>query len=422
MSISLSLNSELQPATASGEQAVSAVAKLQDFLTEQAEATDQDGRFARDSVDALVDAGVFAASVPTDLGGFGVERLHDLTVITSRIARSDASVAVAYYMHIALAWYFARVVRFEADGEPGYLPRAEWLEAIGRRRMLLCSAVAERGADYWNLATTATASYNGWVVNGHKILASVSPAATHFYCRLKAVRGEGNHLASAMIPADTPGVRVEDDWQGLGLRGSGSGSVLFSECVVPDNALMVRGPWGKRDAGMLEGRAVSGMGLNGVALGIAEAARDHALEALTRPSSNRKRSGSAVKAAVTEMEAALTAARGTLSAALQDFDSLLLRNKPQVVTDDMSRAMMKECQLVSMTVERAATTVVDLAMRLTGGASYQARHPLARAYRDVRAAAFMPPYSPPEEAVDFVADTTLGLPEARTPDPQEGDR
>ena len=73
----------------------------------------------------------------------------------------------------------------------------------------------------------------------------------------------------------------------------------------------------------------------------------------------------------------------------------------------MSRAMMKECQSVSLVVERVATEVVDHAMRLVGGASYHAWHPLARAYRDVRAAAFMPPYSPPEEAVDFIADTAL---------------
>ncbi|MBC2879516.1 MULTISPECIES: acyl-CoA dehydrogenase family protein [Streptomyces] len=409
MSISLSLNSELRPATTSGEQAVAAVAKLHDFLAEQARITDQEGRFARDSVEALAEAGVFAATVPVELGGLGVERLHDLTMITARIARADASVAVAYYMHIALAWYFARVVRFGADTEPGYLPRREWLEAIGERRMLLCSAVAERGADYWNLATTATASYNGWAVNGRKILASLSPAATHFYCRLKAERGDGAHLASAMIPADTPGVHVEDDWDGLGLRGSGSGSVVFSDCVVPEEALLVRGPWGKRDAGMLEGRAVSGMGLNGVYLGLAEAARDQALESLSRPASSRPRTttSSSVRTAVAEMEIALTAARGTLATALQDFDSYLLLNKPQVVTDDMSRAMMKECQAVSLVVERAAVAVIDHAMRLTGGASYHARHPLARAYRDVRAAAFMPPYSPPEEAADFLAETSL---------------
>ncbi|MEU2085515.1 acyl-CoA dehydrogenase family protein [Streptomyces albus] len=404
----LSLNSELRPATTGGEQAVAAVTKLHDFLAKEAEVTDREGRFAGQSVQALADVGVFAAAAPSDLGGFGVERLHDLTVLTAAIARADPSVAVAHYMHTALAWYFARVVRFGADGEPGYLPRREWLEAIGARRMLLCSAVAERGADYWNLATTAKPSYNGWVVNGRKILASVSPAATHFYCRLKAERGKGAHLASAMIPADTPGVHVEDDWQGLGLRGSGSGTVEFSDCVVPEDALLVRGPWGKRDASMLEGRAVSGMGLNGVYLGLAEAARDEALAALNRPSERRRTASAAVKTSVAEMETALAAARGTLATALQDFDSYLLTNKPQVTTDDVSRAMMKECQTVSTVVERAATTVVDHAMRVTGGASYTAHHPLARAYRDVRAAVFMPPYSPPEESVDFLAGVTLG--------------
>jgi len=211
-------------------------------------------------------------------------------------------------MHIALAWYFARVVRFGADDEPGFLPRRNWLKAIGDRRMLLCSAVAERGADYWNLATTATASGHGWVVNGRKILASISPAATHFYCRLKAERGDGQHLASAMIPASSPGVHVEDDWQGLGLRGSGSGSVVFTECVVPHEALLVRGPWGRRDVGMLEGRAVSGMGLNGVYLGLAEAARDHALRTLTTSSPGRRErmSSASVKTEVAEMEIALT--------------------------------------------------------------------------------------------------------------------
>ncbi|MQS38535.1 acyl-CoA dehydrogenase family protein [Streptomyces katsurahamanus] len=412
MPIPLSLNSELRPVTANGEHMVAAVADHHDFLAEQARATDAEGRFARESVEALVDAGVFAAPAPVELGGSGVERLRDLTVITARIARADASVAVAHAMHTALAWYFARVVRFSADGDAGCPPRREWLRAIGERRMLLCSAVAERGADYWNLATTATATPDGWVVNGRKILASVSPAATHFYCRLRAERGGGRHLASAMIPASTPGVRVGDDWQGLGLRGSGSGSVLFEGCVIPDEALMVRGPWGRRDPAMLEGRAVSGMGLNGVYLGLAEAARDHALRALATgtPSGRARVRSAAVKTAVAEMETALTAARGTLGAGLRDFDAQLLLNRPWSVTAETGRAMMKECQTVSLVVGRAAREVVDHAMTLTGGASYTAGHPLARAYRDVRAAPFMPPYSPPEEAVDFLADTTLGEP------------
>nr|ACH85569.1 CetI [Actinomyces sp. Lu 9419] len=406
----LTVNSALRPATRAGEQTLGSVVALHDAVAESAAKSDAAGSFAHDAVTALVEAGVFAACVPQDMGGGGVERLHDLTVLTAQIARADASVAVAYYMHTALAWYFARVVRFGVDSTPGYLPRREWLEAIGERRMLLCSAVAERGADYWNLRTTATASYRGWVVNGRKILATLSPAATHFYCRLRAEHGDGHYLASAMIPASATGVRVNDDWDGLGLRGSGSGSVEFAECLIPEDALLVRGPWGRRDPGMLEGRAVSGMGLNGVHLGIGEASRDLALRSLAKPSpTGRERTGAAsVRYSIAEMEIALTAARSALTCGLQDFDSHLMLNRPQVLTDDQARAMMHECQAVSTVVERAVTTVVDHAMRVVGGASFAASHPLARAYRDVRAAAFMPPYSPPEEGVDFLADSALG--------------
>jgi alkylation response protein AidB-like acyl-CoA dehydrogenase len=103
------------------------------------------------------------------------------------------------------------------------------------------------------------------------------------------------------------------------------------------------------------------------------------------------------------MEIALITARGVLAAALQDFDAHLTQNGPQALSDQMCHGMMKVCQSVSFVVERAATDVIDHAMRLVGGSSYAARHPLARAYRDVRAAAFMLPYSPPEEAMDFIA-------------------
>jgi alkylation response protein AidB-like acyl-CoA dehydrogenase len=399
------LGCELEPVTYSGFQTVAAVTNLHDLLAEWAATDDAEGRFASKSVQALVDAGVFAAAVPVDLGGFGVERLHDITVITARIARADASVAVAFYMHIALAWYFARVVRFGTEQQSHGFPRLQWLEAIGGRSMLLCSAVTERGADYWNLNTTATPSRGGWIINGRKVLASASPAATHFYCRLKASIGHRHYLASAMIPADTPGVHLDNNWDGLGLRGSGSGDVVFADCPLPENALLIRGEWGRRDPRMLEGRAVSGLGLNGVYLGMAEEAHDVAVATLEKSPTGRRRrlSAASVRVGIAEMEIALITARGVLAAALQDFDAHLTQNGPQALSDQMCHGMMKVCQSVSFVVERAATDVIDHAMRLVGGSSYAARHPLARAYRDVRAAAFMLPYSPPEEAMDFIA-------------------
>ncbi len=61
-----------------------------------------------------------------------------------------------------------------------------------------------------------------------------------------------------------------------------------------------------------------------------------------------------------------------------------------------------------MIVERSGGEAVDLAMQLCGGQSYRADHPLARMYRDIRAAAFMRPWAPAEEWLDFLAEATIG--------------
>ena len=54
-----------------------------------------------------------------------------------------------------------------------------------------------------------------------------------------------------------------------------------------------------------------------------------------------------------------------------------------------------------------ARRIVDRALTLSGGAGYRNGHPLARAYRDVRAGAFMHPLGT-NRAYDLVADVALG--------------
>src|ERR687898_783647 len=52
------------------------------------------------AIDALKEAGYFAAPVPLPLGGLGVSSAHDLVVASSRLARGDASVAIGVNMHL----------------------------------------------------------------------------------------------------------------------------------------------------------------------------------------------------------------------------------------------------------------------------------------------------------------------------------
>ena len=67
-----------------------------------------------------------------------------------------------------------------------------------------------------------------------------------------------------------------------------------------------------------------------------------------------------------------------------------------------------EVQAAKAFLADAAVRVVDRALALTGGAGYLAGHPLAKAYRDARAAGFMHPFGA-NRALDFVARAAVGL-------------
>lgn len=402
------LTTGLSPVTDEGAKACTVIDGLAGFLAERAVHNDREGRFAADSVAALNDAGVLAACAPVEDGGFGVTSLYDLAVIVNRLARADASVAVAATMHLALTWYYARTVR-STPADRLELPMPDWLRAVGRREMIVCSSVAEPGAKPWELTTSAVRSDDGWVVNGRKVLASISPAATHFYTRVRGETADGPVQASAMIPLSAHGVLVKDNWNGLGLRGSGSGEVVFDDVPVPAAAIVPRGPWGKPLAPGYDGRAANTAPTVAVYLGIAEAARDSALAAVSGSTSGRARSASAGgQALVAELELRVAAARGALHTALSTLDEHVTDARPRAMEPELSKQLLKECLSAGMIVERSGGEAVDLAMQLCGGQSYRADHPLARMYRDIRAAAFMRPWAPAEEWLDFLAEATIG--------------
>jgi hypothetical protein len=92
---------------------------------------------------------------------------------------------------------------------------------------------------------------------------------------------------------------------------------------------------------------------------------------------------------------------------LLSFDAELADRAPRTLPAPLGRALMKDCISAGMIVERAAIEVVDMAMQICGGASFHARHPLARLVRDVRAISFMRPFAPASHWSDFLSQETL---------------
>lgn len=402
------LTAHPRPVTDAGQRLCAVVDGLAGHLADQAAENDRAGRFAAPSVRRLEEAGLLAACVPVADGGAGLDSVHDLGVVTARLAEADASVATAVFMHLALSMHFARTA---AAAPARDTPQRRWTRAIGERRMIVCSTVTEPGTSAWLPATVAVPEGGGWTVTGRKAMASLSPVATHFYTRLRAETPDGPMIGSVLIPGDLKGVEVHDSWDGHGLRGSGSGTVAFDRVRLPWEAVGFRGRWGERPGtGALGGKVRVAAPLLGVPLGIAEAAHRTALAALSGDGQGssgagdgtpgRRRTGAAgTTAALAELETALVSARGVLRCLLLDVDAH--------DADAHGPDLMRACIAAGTVVERAALHAVDLAMQLCGGGSYRAGHLLGRLARDVRATMFMRPHAPAEEWADVLADLAL---------------
>jgi alkylation response protein AidB-like acyl-CoA dehydrogenase len=388
----------LHARTAAGAELVALAERLACELAPAAADNDRDAIFPFESVAALHDAGYFAAPVPRELGGLGVESLHDLVVASSRLARGDASLAIGVNMHMAVLDNVVR--RWRRATSSGDVRRAaafgETLADVAHDRLVIATAGSEPGQDLSRPATTATRTPAGWRIDGRKIFCTMSPAATVLFTAVTFLDDDGGErYGYARIPQSAEGVVIHDDWDGMGMRSSGSHTITFDGVELPAAALRGGFPIGA-DAGYMEANLNAGLFHAAASLGIAESAHDVATAGLYARELDARSQMLAADAAV-----ALTAARGTLSRAAglaEDY----LDGSIEALED-----VFTEVQAAKAFVNETTVRIVDLSLALAGGAAYRAGHPIARAYRDVRAGAFMHPLGA-NRAYELVANVSLG--------------
>jgi alkylation response protein AidB-like acyl-CoA dehydrogenase len=205
-----------------------------------------------------------------------------------------------------------------------------------------------------------------------------------------------------MIPRDTPGVVVHDDWDALGMRASASNSVSFEAVQLPPSAL--RGGFATGDGvEYMERNLTAGLFHAAAALGIAESAHASAADRLARRDELDPRSQ--VLAAESLVDLSASRAVFSRSAALIDEHQAL--NPSSRGTADELTSLFAEAQSAKAFIGDAAVRIVDRALALSGGAGYLNGSPLARAYRDVRATAFMHPLGA-NRAYAFLGEVAAG--------------
>lgn len=355
-------------------------------FAERAAKHDREGSFPFENFAELKEAGYLKLTVPRAFGGDEIS-LYELVQLQERIAYGDGSTALGVGWHVGQVLHLRTVKRW-----PEAL-FAELCRDIVRDGAMINSFASEAASGSPSRGgkpeTTAVRADDGWRITGRKTFSTLSPILDRFI--VTAYIPEEDAAAEFLVRRSDR-VTVEETWDTIGMRGTGSHDVVLDGAWT--GLEMRLPPKGPDDGGgwMLHIPACYS--------GIALATRDFALEFARGYRPNHLAEPIAALPAVRqqfgEIEALLRTGRQMLYAAAEHWDRAGAEERP---------ALKAELGLAKYVVANNALRIVDLAMRIVGGASLSRKLPLERYYRDVRAGLHNPPMD--SSVLQMLADSAL---------------
>src|SRR5262252_5861947 len=215
---------------------ISIVRELGPAFAARAAAHDGDDSFVADNYKDLRARRLFSAGVPAELGGGGASQA-ELADVLRTLATYCSSTALALAMHTHQVLIPVWRWRHERAPVEGMLRR------LATEELILASS---GGSDWLTGSGRAEKVEGGYRVTARKIFASGSPSADLF--STMAVYDdpvEGPTVLHFVVPFDSPGVKIHDNWRTLGMRGTGSHDVTLDGVFVSDAAISVRRPSGR---------------------------------------------------------------------------------------------------------------------------------------------------------------------------------
>ena len=339
--------------------------------------------FVADNYAVLKSNRVMSALVPAELGGGGA-KYSEMARFIRTLATYCGSTALALAMHQHLV---SANVFNHRNGKPG----AKLLEKVAKDEIVLVST----GANDWLESNgEVERTKGGFLVSARKAFASGSPSGdilvTSAPYRDPAAGWQVLHFP---VPFASAGVSGLDDWEALGMRATGSQTVVLDKAFVPEEAIALRRPRGEYHPVWNVVLTVAMPLILSAYLGSAEAAAGIAVRiARKRPEGNE------TAYLIGEMTNVLTTAQLAVESMV-------------AITNDWDFAPTVETAnavLVRKTIAaNAVLATVEKAMEVAGGAAFYRKTGLERLLRDVHGARYHP--LPEKQQQSFTGRLALGL-------------
>ncbi len=354
-------------------------------IAESAPAIDRLGSFPSDALTTLSSAGLLGALSSTESGGLGLG-LGGAARIVGRAAEECGSTAMVLTMH------YCGVAVLEAYGSKEVRREA----ASGSHLSTLAFSEAGSRSHFWAPASTAEARDGKVILNAAKSWVTSASHATAYVWSSRPVTAAG--LSTLwLVPTGSAGLAVQGPFEGLGLRGNDSSPVSAAGVEVPGSAIL-----GADGAGfdIMMGvvlpvfAVLSAACSNGLMAGAVRRTVEHAGRTRHSDTSTSLADLPTVRSYIARMRVKT------------DMSESLLADTLAAISTHRADTMLRvlECKAAA---GETANEVLDLAMRVCGGAAFRKDVAVERLFRDARASGVMAPTT--DALYDFIGKAVCGM-------------
>ncbi len=326
---------------------------------------DRTHQFPTAAVAELGALGMLGVFIPEEYGGAGLDNVA-YALVVEELSVECASTGVIVSAHSSLGSWPILGTGSE-DQKKHFLPKMATGEWIG------CFALTEpqAGSDAAGQKTRAVRDGDSYIIDGTKNFITNGPEAGIAIVFAMTDAAKGNHGISAFIvETATPGfavTRIEDK---MGINGSHSAQLAFSEMRVPrENLLAKEGEGFKVAMKTLDGGRI---GIAAQAIGIARAS----LEASLKYAQERQAFGRPI--------ASNQAIQWKLADMAVEIDAARLLALQAAALKDAGRPCTRQSAMAKLFAAETAMKAATEAVQIHGGYGYTKEFKVERYFRDAK--------------------------------------
>ncbi|MFB5190993.1 acyl-CoA dehydrogenase [Alicyclobacillus fastidiosus] len=336
-----------------------------EVILQRASEIDETDQFPKDIVKQMGELGLMGLPIPEEYGGVGADFISYVNAI-EEISYASAALGVVLAVHTSVGSFPILYFGTEEQKQK-YLPRLASGEWIGAFALTEPSA----GSDAGGIRTRAVRDGEDYVLNGEKVFIT-NAAQANLFCVFAVTDPDlGKRGVTAfLVERDTPGLAIGPSEKKMGLHGSSTCPLSFSDVRIPANHVL---------GSVGEGFHIAMQLLDGGRIGIAAQAQGIARRALDLSASyvqKREQFGhalaelQAVQLMLADMATKVEAAHWLI------YHAATMKNK--------GLPCGKQASMAKLFASDAAMAIAIDAVQLHGGYGYISEYHVEQLMRDAK--------------------------------------